>query len=157
MSQQNWNGIDEPKLARLNRRTSRWLDAHAIAPALPETDGVTSTWWLRNCAIPLALTKRQPSMLAEFCAEENTDTFSIGCSDFEINRAFVWTIEAARCLAAGAFGKPIALKLLKMAITEIERKKEDRPRRTIRPRAPYQLPIGVTFGPPSPRMALGKQ
>jgi hypothetical protein len=52
-----------------------------------------------------------------FSAEEDERTFWIGCSDFETNRAFVWTIEAARLLAGG---KPVrATRLLNMAVKEI--------------------------------------
>jgi hypothetical protein len=46
----------------------------------------------------------------------------IGCSDFETNRAFVWTIEAARFLAGGMVGgerSAMAITLLKMASEEI--------------------------------------
>jgi hypothetical protein len=35
----------------------------------------------------------------KFNEEENELTFSIGCSNFRTNRAFIWTIEAARALA----------------------------------------------------------
>ena len=55
-----------------------------------------------------------------FDKEEDNGTFTIGCSDGLTNRAFVWTIEAARKLAAGLDGEPVALKLLKMAVKELE-------------------------------------
>jgi hypothetical protein len=51
----------------------------------------------------------------------DTDKFLIGCSDFETNRAFVWTIEAARNLASGTDGDQTAITLLEMAIKEIRR------------------------------------
>jgi len=55
--------------------------------------------------------------LKKFNAEENERVFWIGCSDFSTNRAFIWTIEAARALAGN---KPdLALDLLNMARTRI--------------------------------------
>jgi hypothetical protein len=54
-----------------------------------------------------------------FNEEENGLTFSIGCSDFSTNRAFIWAIEAARALAGN---KPdLALDLLNMAIKDVKR------------------------------------
>ena len=53
----------------------------------------------------------------QFLEEEDTRSFSIGVSNFETNRAFVWTIEAARSLAAGDEG--LARKLLGMAQKEL--------------------------------------
>jgi hypothetical protein len=54
-----------------------------------------------------------------FNKEEDGDVFRIGCGDFTTNRAFVWTIEAARQLASGLDGQEVALKLLAMAIKEV--------------------------------------
>jgi hypothetical protein len=54
-----------------------------------------------------------------FAREEDGRAFSIGCSDFRTNRAFVWTIEAARLLACGPEGNSFALKLLDMAAREV--------------------------------------
>ncbi len=54
-----------------------------------------------------------------FDAEEDTRQFHIGCSNFTTNRAFVWSIEAARQLAAGGDGDQPALKLLEMATAEV--------------------------------------
>jgi hypothetical protein len=56
----------------------------------------------------------------KFIAEENTRKFHIGVSNFETNRAFVYLIEACRCLCAGASGEPVALDLLQMAVDEIK-------------------------------------
>jgi len=39
---------------------------------------------------------------AKFAAEEDGDTFWIGCSDFTTNRASFWIIEVARRVAASA-------------------------------------------------------
>jgi hypothetical protein len=55
-----------------------------------------------------------------FSAEEDGHSFWIGCSDFRTNKAFMWSIEAARLLAAGDFGRDAALKLLRMAAWEAQ-------------------------------------
>ena len=55
----------------------------------------------------------------QFSAEEDRDLFWIGCSDFRTNKAFMWSIEAARLLAAGDFGRAAALTLLRMAVKEV--------------------------------------
>jgi hypothetical protein len=54
----------------------------------------------------------------EFIAEEQTTEFDIGVSDYTTNRALVYTIEAARCMCAGAFGADRVVKLLEMALKE---------------------------------------
>jgi hypothetical protein len=56
-----------------------------------------------------------------FDKEENTRAFNIGVSNFDTNRAFIWTIEAARCLAGGA--DDVALKLLKLAMADVKNAK----------------------------------
>jgi hypothetical protein len=55
-----------------------------------------------------------------FYREEETKNFWIGYSDFMTNRAFIWTIEAARNLAAGVGGNKTAIKLLEMALQEVQ-------------------------------------
>jgi hypothetical protein len=55
-----------------------------------------------------------------FDKEEDSRAFNIGCSDFRTNRAFVFSIEAARLLASGDGGSECAIRLLKMAIEEIK-------------------------------------
>jgi hypothetical protein len=52
-----------------------------------------------------------------FNNEENIGSFCIGVSNYRTNKAFIWTIEAARCLAGG--GDIEARKLLRMAVAEI--------------------------------------
>jgi hypothetical protein len=59
---------------------------------------------------------------AAFNREEDGLAFHIGCSDFRTNRAFVLTIEAARLLASGSDGNGPAVRLLRLAIKEIEAK-----------------------------------
>ena len=55
-----------------------------------------------------------------FNKEEDTQTFSIGCSDFTTNRAFVLSVEATRLLCGGGDAAQLAAQLLKLAIKEIE-------------------------------------
>ena len=57
----------------------------------------------------------------QFSVEEDGHSFWIGCSDFRTNKAFVWSIEAARLLAAGDFSRDTVLKLLRMAVREVAR------------------------------------
>jgi hypothetical protein len=67
----------------------------------------------------------------KFASEEDTLQFWIGCSDFETNRAFIWTIEAARVLASGDLGNRTAIKLLEMALAEVKRASRDRKLRNV--------------------------
>jgi hypothetical protein len=57
---------------------------------------------------------------AQFIAEEDTCKFVIGCSEHRTNRAFMWRIEAARLLAGGDRGNGTAIKLLKLALKEVQ-------------------------------------
>jgi hypothetical protein len=67
---------------------------------------------------PVRLAQEAEAYALHFAKEEDTRSFCIGCSKFSTNRAFIWAIEAARTLAGG--GDATALKLLKMAIQELE-------------------------------------
>jgi hypothetical protein len=53
-----------------------------------------------------------------FDAEEDERTFIIGCSEYQTNRALIFTIEAARALCGCA--PDLAIKLLTMAIDDIK-------------------------------------
>ena len=66
------------------------------------------------------LERESAEYAARFIAEEDTCKFVIGCSDHRTNRAFMWTIEAARLLAGGNGGNRPAVKLLKMALKEAQ-------------------------------------
>lgn len=55
-----------------------------------------------------------------FIEEEDGLQFHIGCSNFETNKVFVYSIEAARLLA-GAFAEAHALKVLELAVKELKR------------------------------------
>jgi hypothetical protein len=60
-----------------------------------------------------------------FVCEDDARTFNIGCSNYATNRALVLTIEAARLLCGGFDGDQHAVRLLKLAITEIEAESRD--------------------------------
>jgi hypothetical protein len=67
---------------------------------------------------PARLDHEASEYAIRFDKEESTCSFNIGVSNFETNRAFIWTIEAARSLAGGA--DEVALKLLKLAIADVD-------------------------------------
>jgi hypothetical protein len=57
---------------------------------------------------------------AAFNRDEDRDrAFHIGCSNWETNRAFILSIEAARLLASGSDGDGHAVRLLRLATKEI--------------------------------------
>jgi hypothetical protein len=66
------------------------------------------------------LAKEAAEYARRFVAEEDTGSFRIGVSNYTTNRAFLYTIEAARLLCAGSSSTPYALKLLQMAAKEVE-------------------------------------
>src|SRR5262249_39766339 len=74
-----------------------------------------------EAADPERLEQEATAYARGFDAEEDKLSFWIGCSDFNTNRAFVWTIEAARVLAGGIDGNPIAITLLQMALADVRR------------------------------------
>jgi hypothetical protein len=82
-------------------------------------DGMGHTHLTKEqAADPDRLDREASEYAHKFNEEENTRTFWIGCSNFQTNRAFIWTIEAARALAGGA--DDLALDLLKMAVKEVK-------------------------------------
>jgi hypothetical protein len=64
------------------------------------------------------LLKEAVRYATRFHEEEDSLQFHIGLSNYVTNRAFVFTIEAARCLAGGNDG--LAAKLLEMAMQDVE-------------------------------------
>jgi hypothetical protein len=64
-----------------------------------------------------------------FRAEEDSRSFRIGLSNYSTNRAFVLAIEAARLLCAGGDADETALRLLKLAIKDIEDAQRDAKKR----------------------------
>jgi hypothetical protein len=107
--------------ARLNRFREAYLQMAKEARYRPKALGdgcgnvsLTAT----EAADPERLQREARAYAATFDGEEDERRFFIGCSDFRTNRAFVYTIEAARALAAAE--SDLAIKLLTMAIQEIK-------------------------------------
>ena len=69
----------------------------------------------------------RPDYALRFNREEDSNSFWIGCSNYETNRAFVLCIEAARLLVSNndIDDDLLAVKLLKLAIKEIEQHKRN--------------------------------
>jgi hypothetical protein len=55
-----------------------------------------------------------------FLEEEDRRTFHIGVSNFATNRAFVYTIEAAKLLCGTTASLPLVRKLLEMALDDVK-------------------------------------
>ena len=52
--------------------------------------------------------------------DEDKCSFLIGCCDFKTRRPTIYAVEAARLMCGGRSGNSYALKLLKMAVKELE-------------------------------------
>ena len=52
--------------------------------------------------------------------EEDNLKFFVGCCDFDTRPATIFAIEAARNMCAGVLGSRVALRLLKMAVKQLE-------------------------------------
>ncbi len=74
----------------------------------------------RRAADETRLLQEAVEYAVDFDKEEDTDSFWVGCSNFDTNKAFLFSIEAARLLAGGIDGEPFAIRLLQMAIEDIE-------------------------------------
>lgn len=112
--------------ARLDRYRDAYLAmAHFYRPQAPGDGFGNVTLSGDEIADPARLQREAIDYAIGFNVEEDTHSFWVGCSDFETNKAFVWTIEAARCLASGANDE--AIKLLRMAATEVARVRRKNP------------------------------
>jgi hypothetical protein len=57
-----------------------------------------------------------------FLRQEETSRFRLlGCAHYPTNRAFLWVLEAAYLLCAGEERNATAVRLLRLALKEIER------------------------------------
>jgi hypothetical protein len=84
-------------------------------------DGMGGVYLTKEQMHDRGLLDREATKYAqEFAADDLKMSFWIGCSSFDTNRAFVFTIEAARQLASGLGGEDTALKLVEMALEEIK-------------------------------------
>jgi hypothetical protein len=76
-----------------------------------------------NITIPeeeLNLQREADKYARRWWKEEDDRVFSIGCCDFRSRRATIYAVEAAREMCAGMGGVQTGLKLLKMAVKEME-------------------------------------
>jgi hypothetical protein len=107
--------LHEPRFQRFREAYLRMAKDAKYRPQAPGGGHVDlSRGELRDKA---RLDREASEYAIRFAAEEDTLKFWTGVTDFETNRAFVWTIEAARALA-GAHPK-LALKLLEMAAEDV--------------------------------------
>ena len=111
--------LTEPRASRYREAYLRMAKEADYRPQAPG-DGMGHVSLTRKQLTDPELLQREATAYAlRFNKEENEMTFAIGCSDFCTNRAFIWTIEAARALAGG---KPdLALDLLNMAVKDVKR------------------------------------
>jgi hypothetical protein len=56
--------------------------------------------------------------------EEDAFTFNIGCCNYPTRPATIYAVEAARLMGSGVFGDPWALKLMRLAVAELEAQPE---------------------------------
>jgi hypothetical protein len=93
------------------------MDKHAkYRPAAP-SDG------MGNITVPienLNLHKEAHTYAERWVEDEDGFNFFIGSGDYQTREALIFTVEAARNLCAGRLGDHVALKLLKLAIKEVE-------------------------------------
>jgi hypothetical protein len=122
--------MTETKFHRFAEAYLKMASEARYRPPRPATAWATIQLSLEECQDQGRLRQEARDYALRFNAEEDKSEFWIGCSDYRTNRAFVWAIEAARCLASGDSGNATALKLLKMAAADVVRSmKEDRERR----------------------------
>jgi hypothetical protein len=124
-------GMDTPfieEFMTMNDLVQRFIEAYKLmatrAKYRPQApgDGMGNVLLSREQASdPARLDKEAVAYARAFAAEDDERTFCIGCCDFRSSRAFVFVIEAARQLASGDEGNATAVKLLKMAIHDINR------------------------------------
>lgn len=120
-------------MERLNRFSEAYLAMAEEARYRPEApgDGFGAIYLSKaEMADPARLRQEAARYAIAFNKEDDALTFRVGCSNFDTNRALVYTIEAARLLCGGDNGNAIATRLLKMAIKEIakvpDRKRQQR-------------------------------
>jgi hypothetical protein len=110
-------------IERLTRYCEAYVAMATVAkyrPAAPG-DGCGGIYLSKAELADQALLEQEAVKYAtQFDKEEDTRRFNIGCTDFRTNRATIYTIEAARQLCGGHDGNSTALRLLKMAIKEVQ-------------------------------------
>ena len=117
-----------PKLVRFREAYLAMAEQARYRPMAPG-DGMGNIHLsAAEVADPWRLTREAEAYAVAFDKEEDSRAFWVGCSNFETNRAFVWAIEAARCLAGGLDDS--AQRLLGMAVKELQKAKAGARRRT---------------------------
>jgi hypothetical protein len=78
---------------------------------------------LGNITVPeeeLNLEKEAADYANRWWNEEESLSFYIGSCDFQTRKATIFAVEAARLMCSGTIGHPFALRLLKLAVKEVE-------------------------------------
>jgi hypothetical protein len=89
----------DPRFGRSIEAYLAMAERAQYRPAAPG-DGMGSVFLSEDeAADPARLRSEAAQYASDFLGEEDEDKFSVGCSDFNTSRAFVWAIEAARLLA----------------------------------------------------------
>lgn len=112
-----------PNRERIREAYLRMVHEARYRPAAPSDGFGYIQLSEEELADPLCLEQEAGEYADRFLKEENGLEFHIGCSNYATNRAFVFTIEAARLLCAGD-GAQHAMKLLQMAIADIQSTEE---------------------------------
>ena len=108
--------------ARLQRYAEAYLAMAGTANYRPQApgDGCGNVHLTRDeAADPERLHAEAVAYAKRFNDEEDDRTFNIGCTNFDTNRACIYTIEAARCLCGGILDD-VAAVLLEMALKELK-------------------------------------
>lgn len=108
--------------ARAEMICDAYLGMESKAKYRPEApgDGMGGIYLSEEELGDLAVLRKESEKYARrFMEEEDTLIFHIGCCDYTNTTAFVYAIEAARCLCAGSGFHKLATKLLKMAAREV--------------------------------------
>ena len=58
--------------------------------------------------------------VVDWWEQEDKREFRVGCCDFTTRPSTIYAIEASRNMCAGTAGREVALRLLKMAVRELE-------------------------------------
>jgi hypothetical protein len=113
--------IGLPKIVREQiEATYRTMARTGYRPAAP-SDG------FGNITVPeeeLDLDSEATDYAQQWWAAEDDLRFDIGCCNYETRPATIYAIEAARLMCSGNYGDPFALKLLHLAVEELEARPE---------------------------------
>jgi len=120
------NALGDPRLQRFREAYFKMAEIARYRPQAPEDGFGNIQLTLAELADAERLAREATDYAIRFLLEENTCEFHLGCSDFSTNKAFCWTIEAARQLAVGSTGNQTALTLLRMAAAEVVRVRKTR-------------------------------